>query len=102
MPLMNITRLAHAPRRFLLASSLLLLAIGSVLAIDQLCTVQAAHSSFENYYVFRGCQQLLTRAETTATCRLSSGQIIKIVEVGNKWYLDGDLPVCWVGHSLCW
>ena len=26
---------------------------------------------------------------------ISSGNVIKIVKYENKWYLDGDLPMCW-------
>jgi hypothetical protein len=51
-----------------------------------------AHSTFENYYKFRGCVELIEKTDTYGTCKLSSGQTIKIVKFQNKWYLDGDLP----------
>ena len=50
-----------------------------------------AHSSFENYYNFRGCTQLLAKTDTYGICQTSSGKIIKIVKYENKWFLDGDL-----------
>ncbi len=77
----------------------ILFAIGSILVLligafgaYQVYTVQKAHSSFENYYAFRGCTQLLTKTATDATCITSSGQTIKMVLYNGKWYLDGDLP----------
>ncbi len=53
-----------------------------------------AHQSFENYYAFRGCTQLVKRTDTYGLCKISSGQTIKLVKFQGKWYLDGDLPVC--------
>jgi hypothetical protein len=50
-----------------------------------------AHSSFENYYNFRGCVALLEKTDTYGICRLPSGETIKLVKVKNKWFLDGDL-----------
>lgn len=74
----------------------------TVFIVRQFMVVAQAHSSFENYYQFRGCQQLLTKDNSDATCRLGSGKVIKIVKYQDKWYLDGDLPNCWWGRSLCW
>jgi hypothetical protein len=54
--------------------------------------LNVAHSSFENYYNFRGCVQLLEKTDMYGTCKLSSGQTIKLVKIQNKWYLDGDGP----------
>ena len=54
--------------------------------------VDTAHSTFENYYAFRGCAQLLNKTDDYGICKTDSGQIIKIVKYQNKWYLDGDLP----------
>ena len=51
-----------------------------------------AHSSFENYYKFRGCVQLIEKTDTYGTCKILSGENIKIVKFQNRWYLDGDLP----------
>ncbi len=50
-----------------------------------------AHSSFEKYYTFRGCEQLLEKTDTYAKCSLKNGEIIKLVNVNDKWFLDGDL-----------
>jgi len=51
-----------------------------------------AHSTFENYYKFRGCVELINKTEDYGICRLDSGQTIKIVKYRDKWYLNGDLP----------
>lgn len=67
----------------------------AALAMSQILVLKRAHSTFENYYAFRGCAELLSRTDQYGTCRLSSGQTVKIVKVNGRWYLDGDLPVCW-------
>lgn len=54
--------------------------------------LQKAHSTFENYYAFRGCTQLISKTDNYGFCKLASGQTIKIVKFKGKWYLDGDLP----------
>ena len=51
-----------------------------------------AHSTFDNYYTFRGCQKLLVKTDDYGTCQLKDGSVIKIVLYKGKWYLDGDLP----------
>lgn len=66
--------------------------------IMQVRMLNKAHSTFENYYKFRGCTELLSRTATEGTCRTSKGQIIKIVLYNGKWYLDGDLPKGFWGH----
>jgi hypothetical protein len=58
-------------------------------------TVYAAHESFDNYYHFRGCVQLLEKTDTYGICKTSSGQTIKIVQYQGRWFLDGDLPGTW-------
>ena len=68
------------------------IAIFVFIIIKQVLFLQKAHSSFENYYVFRGCTELIEKTDTYGICKLSSGQTIKIVKYQNKWYLDGDLP----------
>jgi hypothetical protein len=62
--------------------------------VQQVVTLQIAHSTFENYYAFRGCTQLIKRTDDYGLCKIASGQTIKIVKFQGKWYLDGDLPVC--------
>ena len=54
--------------------------------------LQKAHSSFANYYAFRGCAALLEKTDTYGRCRLASGAEIKLVKYQDKWFLDGDLP----------
>ncbi len=65
------------------------------LAIDQYFVLQKAHSTFDNYYAFRGCTQLIEKTDTYGTCKLSDGTTIKIVLINGKWYLDGDGPGVW-------
>ncbi len=62
--------------------------------------VDTAHSTFENYYAFRGCVQLIDRTDNVGHCKISDGQIITIVKFRNQWYLDGDLPMCWNNFCL--
>ena len=54
--------------------------------------LKIAHSTFENYYKFRGCTELIKKTSDYAFCKTESGEIIKIVKYQNQWYLDGDLP----------
>ena len=72
--------------------SLLLLAVIFCLAINWIFVLQRAHSTFENYYAFRGCVQLISKTNDYGICRIASGKTIKIVKFSGKWYLDGDLP----------
>lgn len=70
----------------------IIILIISVFGLYQIHALNIAHSSFENYYKFRGCAVLLEKTDTYATCKLSSGETIKLVKINNKWYLDGDGP----------
>jgi hypothetical protein len=70
------------------------------IGIWQFLVLQKAHSSFNNYYNFRGCKTLLVQTDTYGLCQLSDGKMIKIVEFHNKWYLNGDLPTCVGGVCL--
>jgi len=63
-----------------------------VLGLYWLHILNVAHSSFENYYNFRGCTELVGKTDTYGVCQISSGKTIKIVKYEDKWYLDGDLP----------
>lgn len=69
--------------------------------IKQWFYLRNAHSTFENYYAFRGCEKLLKKTDTYGICKTSSGNTIKIVKYQNKWYLDGDLPWACVGNKIC-
>lgn len=72
----------------------------AALFVWQMITLRTAHSTFENYYAFRGCVQLMARTDTYGICKTASGQTIKIVLFEGRWYMDGDLPMCWWG--MCW
>ena len=62
--------------------------------------LKVAHSTFENYYTFRGCVELLEKTDTYGTCKLNDGKVIKLVKFNEKWFLDGDIPQCDFG--ICW
>lgn len=79
----------------LVALALLVVAVIFILCASQFLYVEKAHSTFENYYAFRGCTQLVERTDMYGICKTSSGQTIKMVLANGKWYLDGDLPTCW-------
>ncbi len=71
---------------------LLVVIIIFAFAIDQIIILRKAHSTFENYYSFRGCVQLTEKTNDYGLCKTTSGQVVKIVKSQGKWYLDGDLP----------
>jgi hypothetical protein len=64
-----------------------------IFAIYWIIYLNIAHSTFDNYYKFRGCTEQINRTDDYGFCKLNSGQIIKLVKYQDKWYLDGDLPV---------
>lgn len=69
-----------------------------ILTIAGICWILVlnnAHSSFENYYSFRGCVELIEKTDTAALCKTASKGIIKIVQIRGKWYLEGDGPGKW-------
>ena len=69
-----------------------------ILGAYQVRLLKKAHSTFDNYYAFRGCVQLIQRTSTYGICKTNSGRTIKIVLYHGKWYLDGDLPTTLWGH----
>jgi hypothetical protein len=85
----------------LLKNRLFVSVVGAVLmamlalAIYEGRQVDMAHSTFENYYAFRGCVQLIDKTDTMGRCKTADGQTITLVKFHNQWYLDGDLPMCW-------
>lgn len=81
-----------ARHRWLLFLAFVLGAIAAAITIRWYFVLKKAHSSFEDYYAFRGCTELLERGANYGICRLKSGQIIRIVESDGRWFLDGDLP----------
>jgi hypothetical protein len=70
----------------------LLLVVAGIFVVGQILFLQKAHSTFESYYNFRGCVQLISTTTDSGICRTGSGQMIKMVKFDGKWYLDGDLP----------
>jgi len=82
-------------KKIALAVLILFIIVATAFAIDQYVVLRKAHSTFDNYYAFRGCTQLLSRTDTTGICTTSSGDTITIVEINGKWYLQGDGPGVW-------
>ena len=78
----------------------LLMLAAFIFSVNQIIFLRKAHSTFEDYYAFRGCTQLIEKTDNYATCQIGNGQTIKIVKYLNKWFLDGDLPNCWF-FGLC-
>ncbi len=60
---------------------------------QQFLILRKAHSSFDDYATFRGCETVTGRTATSGICTLASGQSITIVEVNGRWYLEGDTPL---------
>jgi MarR-like DNA-binding transcriptional regulator SgrR of sgrS sRNA len=73
---------------------------GGIFALHENTRLNLAHSTFENYYAFRGCTQLIDRTDTYGHCKTGDGQTIKIVKFQGAWYLDGDLPMCFGNFCL--
>lgn len=61
----------------------------------QVYRTNLAHTTFERYYAFRGCAQLIEKTDSYGRCKLGNGQEIKMVLYKGGWYLDGDLPNGW-------
>lgn len=95
----NFYELFHHRRQLLTVSAIVLVLI-VVFALQQARQLSKAHSTFENYYAFRGCRKLLKRTDAYGICKTGNGQAIKIVKFNGKWYLDGDLPVCFLHICL--
>ena len=85
--------------KVLIAVVICLVLAGGIFALYENHKINLAHSTFENYYAFRGCTKLIDQTSTYGDCQLASGQIIKLVQFRGAWYLDGDLPMCW--NNLC-
>ena len=85
-------RLTIFKKHAAIITTTLIFAIILDVGIAQLLILQSVHSSFDNYYKFRGCSELISKSTDSGVCKLPSGKTIKIVKFENKWYLDGDLP----------
>lgn len=90
----------HNMKKIIIPLSALIVIIIAIIAINQFFLLRKAHSSFDNYYAFRGCEQLIEKTNTSGTCKLSSGKEITIVQFHDRWYLDGDLPMCIVNFCF--
>lgn len=88
------------PNKIFIAILIVAAAVAIIFGIRYWLYLREAHSTFDDYYAFRGCAQLLDKTDTYGICRTASGQTIKIVEYQNRWYLDGDLPWGCLG-SVC-
>jgi len=86
--------------KILIAILIVAAIIVAVLGIRYWLYLRKAHSTFDDYYAFRGCVQLLDKTDTYGTCTTASGETIKIVKYQNQWYLDGDLPWACLG-GIC-
>jgi hypothetical protein len=81
-----------ANKKIIIIFSVLLLLI-IISGVYYIIYLKIAHSTFEKYYKFRGCVELINKTENYGFCKINYGETIKIVKYQNKWYLDGDLPV---------
>ena len=84
-----------ARRTTLWGVGLLLVVVGGMCVAYQVYATRLAHTTFERYYAFRGCVQLVDRTDTYGDCKLANGQTIKLVLIDGAWYLDGDGPGIW-------
>lgn len=71
------------------------LIIGGGFVGYQVYKTNDAHTTFEKYYAFRGCVQLIDKTDTYGHCNLADASTIKLVLINGKWYLDGDGPGVW-------
>lgn len=81
-------------KKILVIVTVFVLVIAAI-AITQFIILTKAHSTFDNYYAFRGCVQLIQKTDTYGICKVASGATITIVEINGKWYLQGDGPGIW-------
>jgi hypothetical protein len=79
-------------KKSFLIFALIVMGLFIIFGVSQVLYLQKAHSTFENYYAFRGCTKLLSKNPDFGLCETKSGQTIKIVKYQNRWFLDGDLP----------
>lgn len=80
-------------KKKLIITATIIVLLVIVFSIYWLATLQIAHSTFDNYYKFRGCTELINKTDDYGYCKLKSGETIKLVKYNDKWYLDNDLPV---------
>lgn len=87
-------KIKHFARKYnvFLTVALSVFIIFLVFCIWKVLYLRRMHSTFENYYKFRGCRELIEKNDVSAVCRLSDDKLIKIVKYKDRWFLDGDLP----------
>ena len=73
----------------------IVVALGVAMAARWVSVVHTAHETFGNYYAFRGCVRLIEKTDAYGICETAGGGILKIVDIGGKWYRDGDGPGVW-------
>ena len=74
---------------------ILIVIVGGAFVGYQAYTTNLAHTTFDRYYAFRGCVQIVDKTDTYGDCKLADGTTIKMVLINNKWYLQGDGPGIW-------
>jgi hypothetical protein len=79
--------------KIIILISILAIVIVISLSVNYVKYLNKAHSSFEEYYKFRGCVSLINKTDSYGFCKTGTGETIKIVKFNDKWYLDNDLPV---------
>jgi hypothetical protein len=79
-------------KKLFLSLVILIIILFLTFAISWILYLKKAHSTFDNYYAFRGCVKLVKKTTDYGICRIQSGATIKIVKYQDKWFLDGDLP----------
>jgi hypothetical protein len=82
----------------IITTTLIIGLLALIFGIYQVIYLNKAHRTFENYYAFRGCTQLLEKTPDYGICKISNEKTIKIVKYQGRWFLDGDLPC----GFLCW
>ena len=65
--------------KIILTITLVVAIILIAVALEQFFVLRKAHSTFYNYYTFRGCVQLINKTDMSGTCKTSSGETINIV-----------------------
>ncbi len=81
-------------KRFLVFGLSIFVTVGSIFFYT-LYKTHLAHTTFDRYYAFRGCVQLVDKTATYGDCKTASGKILRIVSYKGNWYLQGDLPIHW-------
>jgi uncharacterized membrane protein affecting hemolysin expression len=87
---MHLKNIYNSTKAKMVIVIIVLLLIG--FGIYHIQALNKAHSTLENYAVFRGCISLSNQTATSADCVLPSNKTERLVKINNKWYLEGDGP----------